>query len=468
MSRFNLAKVLSCTLVGLLGGIAVSVLTATSMTAMLLLGGLYGLLFALLCVRRVSTVGAGLLWGLGYAILCWLVVPTALAAAFQMHAMAQMLDSARSHFPELVAYLLLFGLPLGLVLGCWNAYQERAMSDRSSLLRAIIVGGLSGLVGGWFFGRWLGQTHSFVLIAGLVGSTSAPLGMLVHYIIAVIIGVGFGLLFQRDIRGYGSSIGWGLAYGLLWWFLGSLTLLAVLRGQRLDWSYQYAQSYFGTFVGHAIYGIVLGLIYAFLDRLWQGFFIEADPIKREFRGRATQTLRVLVWGAIASLAGGLVFSIIMLVTGVLPRIAALAGGSSLALGFVVHFVISVLIGMSYGLFYQHEAPDVGSSIAWGLLYGLVWWFVGPLTLLPILLGGTATWTVASANILLPSLIGHLIYGAVTACVFLLFERHQAAQWRFDQRQVARTAALQRPVGTPVPALWFVVLAIGIILPIVLG
>src|SRR2546426_7668803 len=25
------------------------------------------------------------------------------------------------------------------------------------------------------------------------------------------------------IRGYGSSLGWGLGYGLLWWFLGPLT-----------------------------------------------------------------------------------------------------------------------------------------------------------------------------------------------------------------------------------------------------
>jgi hypothetical protein len=134
----------------------------------------------------------------------------------------------------------------------------------------------------------------------------------------------------------------------------------------------------------------------------------------------------------------------------------------------VHLVISVLIGMSYGLLFAHESPDVGSSMAWGMLYGLAWWFLGPLTLMPILLGHAATWTMQAADMLLPSLLGHVIYGAATGLVFFWFESQYAA-WLFLNKRVAvHKEHLRRPPGTPAPALWLVVLGLGVVLPIVLG
>ena len=62
--------------------------------------------------------------------------------------------------------------------------------------------------------------------------------MLSHYLIAVTIGASFGLLFQRDVRCPGSSICWGLGYGLFWWFLGPLTLMPILLGHAPTWSMQ--------------------------------------------------------------------------------------------------------------------------------------------------------------------------------------------------------------------------------------
>ena len=337
-----------------------------------------------------------------------------------------------------------------------------------TFVRAITVGGLAGLVGGWAFSSWFVQNNAFVLIAGLVNSGSSAVGMLVHYLIAVIIGASFGLLFQRDVRSPGSSIGFGLAYGLFWWFLGPLTLLPLLLHQPVDWSYLHGSAWFGSLIGHAVYGILLGLFYAWGNRLWVGLFIASDPLKRQVEGPGILTLRRLSWGALASVLGGLLFSIIMVATGVLPQVAALIGGSSLLAGFAVHLVISVLIGMSYGLLFAHESPDVGSSLAWGMLYGLAWWFLGPLTLMPILLGHPVTWTMQAADLLLPSLLGHVIYGAATGLVFFALERRHTAGRRFEQGGVARTARSARPVGTATPALWLVVLGLGIVLPIILG
>jgi uncharacterized membrane protein YagU involved in acid resistance len=468
MGSPRVAVTIAALLIGCLGGAVIWAIGLASLWTSVVLGGLYGLLFALLVARRAIDPGAGLLWGLGYALLLWLAGPAGLFPLLEGARAMGMLDTARAHFPELVAYLLCFGLPLGVTLGIFGSLRPPPGQTRFSLPRALAVGGLAGIVGGWAFGKWMEQVDFFPLIAGLVDSNSAMVGMTLHFGIAVIIGASFGLLFQRDVRGLGSCLGWGLAYGILWWFLGPLTLLPILQGSQPDWSYQQGSALFGSLVGHVIYGLLLGLVYAALDRLWVGFFYESDPINREVEGPGTRTLRSLGWGAAASLAGGLLFSVVMVTTGVLPQIANLVGGSSPVLGFVVHIVISALIGMSYGVLYGYEASDFGSGIAWGLTYGLAWWFVGNLTLLPILLGRPFVWTTEAAAAGLPSLVGHLIYGAATACAFLLLQRRHADWLRLDPRIAAREARRQRPIGTPAPALWLFVLGLGVMLPVMLG
>ncbi len=492
-ARRELFRIILCAVIGLVGGLLCAYLGLASPAMGALTGGLYGVGFALVCGTRATTPGAGLLWGLAYALLLWLVFPAGVFA-MSAHGAAQMgmLDAARAGFPQLVAYLLCYGLPLGVGAGAWHSFASSSpratettattattttttttargadSTHRFSVWRALVTGGGAGVIGGWAFGQWMAQVNFFPLIAGLVNSNSPMVGKSLHFVFAIIIGATFGLLFQRDVRGLGSSMSWGLAYGIFWWFLGPLTILPLWRGVPLNWTYQHAGELFGSFVGHVIYGLLVGLIYAGANRLWIGFFHDSDPLNREPHSLGGRTLRTLLWGAAAGVAGGLLFGIVLLATGALPHVAGLAGASATAPGFVVHVVISALIGMSYGLLFSREASDAGAGVAWGLVYGLLLWFSGPLTLFPLLLGHSLIWTSAAAQDALPALIGHLVYGAAAALTYLALERRHDERFRLDPRAARLEARRQRPVGTPAPALWFFVLTLGVLLPILLG
>ena len=311
---------------------------------------------------------------------------------------------------------MLFGGPLGLGLGAWNSHTAtlRPRVVSFSLARAVIVGGLAGLVGGQAFGKWMEQVNFFPLVAGLVNSTSRDVGVMLHFFDRR---CDWGELWTPLPAGCAGlwikpGVGHGVRY--VWWFVGPLTLLHALQGQPVDWSAARATNLFGSLVGHVIYGLLLGLTYALIDSLRLAFFVESDPINREVVGPASRTLQSLGWGALASVAGGLLFGAIMLSTNSLPRVAGLMGSTSPVIGFLVHLAIAALIGMSFGVLCRSESPNIGAGVAWGLVYGLAWWFLGPLTLLPVLLGGTLAWNIAAASAALPSLIGHLVYGAARA------------------------------------------------------
>jgi uncharacterized membrane protein YagU involved in acid resistance len=453
----------------MVGGALRSALLPTSLAHGLLLGGLFGLAFGLFFAQRASSPGAGLIWGVGSALLLWVMIPAGIRPMLAGSTRPMgMLSDARAQFPELVACLICLGMPLGMGLGILGGLHSRAGQPQFRMGRAIVAGGLAGILGGLIFGRWMSAGDFFPLLAGFGELHSRTASMTLHFGIALVIGVTFGLLFQRDIRGYGSSMGWGLGFGIFWWFLGQLTLLPVAARIPIDWSAERGSELFGALVGHILYGLILGVTYATLDRVWVRLFIQSDPLNREAEGPGIRFLRSLEWGALAGLVGGLVSSPVMLATGILPKIAGLGSGFSSFGGLLIHLFISALIGMSYGLLFRNEASSLGLGVAWGWLFGLIWWYLGPMTFLPLILTGVCDWSTSAASALLPSLMGHLIYGAATALTFLLLERRYTSWLILDPRFAARELRRIRQVGTPAPALWFFALGLGVLLPILLG
>ena len=119
-------------------------------------------------------------------------------------------------------------------------------------------------------------------------------------------------------------------------------------------------------------------------------------------------------GAAAGLAGGLAFGAAMAQVGVLATVGSVVRGGPVAVGLAVQLVTAAILGMGFGMLVVRQRQRAGETVYWGLSYGAFWWFLGPLTLVPITRGEPVSWDLPAAQAQVPSLIGHLIYGAATA------------------------------------------------------
>ena len=126
----------------------------------------------------------------------------------------------------------------------------------------------------------------------------------------------------------------------------------------------------------------------------------------------------VVAGAIAGLAGGVLFGVMMAMMGFLPMVGMLVGSENAIVGFIVHMAISTFLGGIFGLVVGRlSSYSLGTAIVAGAIYGALWWVLGALVLMPLFLGMTQMiFVIGSAQWM--SLIGHLVYGVVAGLVFL--------------------------------------------------
>ena len=138
------------------------------------------------------------------------------------------------------------------------------------------------------------------------------------------------------------------------------------------------------------------------------------------------TLTNMKYGVYGGLAGGVVFGAIMGLMGMLPMLGNMAGGPTAWAGFLMHMMISAVIGATFAVLVQWTGWPAG--IGTGLGYGALWWVLGPLTLMPLFMGmGVgASWNMAAVAQAMPSLMGHLIFGGILGCTYAWLGRTKAA------------------------------------------
>ena len=124
--------------------------------------------------------------------------------------------------------------------------------------------------------------------------------------------------------------------------------------------------------------------------------------------------RSLKRGAAWGFAAGVVFGMMMGMMGMLPMIGGMVGSSTVAAGFGVHLGISALIGAGFAALFGNRVTGTRHGLWLGLLYGGAWWVLGPLTLMPLMMGMGlgVNWTAAAVVSMMPSLMGHLLYGTI--------------------------------------------------------
>lgn len=123
-------------------------------------------------------------------------------------------------------------------------------------------------------------------------------------------------------------------------------------------------------------------------------------------------------GVAGGLAGGMVFGMLMAKMGMLSMIASMiasmAGSHSAWVGFGIHLMISVLIGLGLTvLFGNRLLTGYRRGPLVGLAYGIFWWVLGTLMIMPAMLGMPLFALDLTAVL---SLMGHMIFGVILGLV----------------------------------------------------
>jgi hypothetical protein len=145
-------------------------------------------------------------------------------------------------------------------------------------------------------------------------------------------------------------------------------------------------------------------------------------------------------GVAGGLVAGVVFGVMMQMMtvptpdgGQMPmmvQIAMIVGSTSVAVGWLYHLFNSAVIGAIFAWIFGGRIASYGSGLGWGAAYGVAWWILGALILMPVLLGMPPF-----APLMMPpmrmvaagSLIGHLVYGLILGGVYVWFARMTPAR-----------------------------------------
>ena len=141
--------------------------------------------------------------------------------------------------------------------------------------------------------------------------------------------------------------------------------------------------------------------------------------------------RYVLAGVLAGLAGGVAFGLMMqFMTAPAPddgqvpmmqMVANVVRSDNLAVGWVYHLFNSAVLGAIFGLLARNRLSSYAIAVGGGAIYGLVWWVLGALILMPVFLGMApfAPLTmVPMVPVALGSLVGHLIYGVILGTGYL--------------------------------------------------
>ncbi|MFZ3589882.1 hypothetical protein ACOI1C_11505 [Bacillus sp. DJP31] len=122
-----------------------------------------------------------------------------------------------------------------------------------------------------------------------------------------------------------------------------------------------------------------------------------------------KSLKAAILGGII---GGVIFGIMMQMMGMIPMIAMMAGSESLVVGWLIHMIISIIFAGGFVIFTKIVRNPIIATIT----YGVILWVIGPLLIMPMMLGMGSMISHAFAPDQMMSLLTHIFFTVILAIV----------------------------------------------------
>jgi uncharacterized membrane protein YagU involved in acid resistance len=434
----------------------------------MVIAAVVGALFGVLVRHQRPGPGETVFWGLAYGMFWWYLGALTLLPALLGRPVEWTAAAAQQAFPSLFGHLL-YGATTGLVLAWLRRGTPAGARTPPVTVGVALRGAAAGVFAVWLLTLGVGQRYGPLAVSSSMMQRPWAMVTVAGLGLGILAGAGFAALYPRAPQTAGPSLIRGAGYGFVLWVVLGLTVVPLAEDGALAWSAEDVVEVFPTLPAYLLLGVVVAAGYGGLDRGWRLLF--TGPVERavDDEGPGARTLRAAGRGALAGGAGGLLFTVVMAQIGFFPTVARLAGGSSAGLGLAVHLAISLIVGGAYGLLFRRQTHDLATAVGWGASYGFLWWVLGGLTLLPLLIGGEPQWTAESVADTFPSLVGHLAYGTGLGLSFFLLEARHDPWWMpRDAAFADRARRRQAQLESSAPAVWTLVVLMAFTVTVALG
>jgi hypothetical protein len=126
-----------------------------------------------------------------------------------------------------------------------------------------------------------------------------------------------------------------------------------------------------------------------------------------------------IWsGPLAGLGAGLLSGFVLQQIWVLTPLPLMVGRAPEArVGWVIHLSISVIFGAVFGAIVRDTERSYGTVLVYGILLGLLVWLIGPLYLIPVLIGLPPQFALAGRWLQVG--FAYVLYGITVGALHLL-------------------------------------------------
>ena len=131
-------------------------------------------------------------------------------------------------------------------------------------------------------------------------------------------------------------------------------------------------------------------------------------------------LQMIKLSLIASTVAGVLFGFFMQMRGMIVMIASMVGSESVVLGWTMHMMISWIFGIGFGVMTLISRK----YILLGVIHGILIWIIGPLLVMPIMMGMGPMISEMFTSAQLMSLVTHLGFSLILAILFSILVNKQ--------------------------------------------